>query len=397
MKNLQLLNIDEKIKEIYTVIKCRQAINQDSRFDLLGGLSGEILFKIYFHKYYKSEYEDLFEDIESLIDKLSNTEYTNGGISGLAGVLYVLNTIKEIYPEFNDIDELIEQIDQLVLDAFNQLLLIKNYDALHGATGIIIVYLYNPDKYKVQIEEYINSVYDVFTDKTNLVKFSKFNDETLKYEFKSGYSNSSLSHGISGMLVTLSKVYKLNWHRQKVEGVCENLLSLLNSFKLINEDSCFTNILPNTNKTTRLAWCVGDIGIALAYWHIGSNLMNESYKLEAIQLLKKCATRSDLKNNLVYDAGFCHGTSGIAHIFNKFYFFTKDNTFSNISQYWLNQTIDKSIYKDGLAGFKAWQADLGWQNESGLLEGISGIGLVLLSFLTDETNELCWDRCFLVS
>ncbi len=53
-------------------------------------------------------------------------------------------------------------------------------------------------------------------------------------------------------------------------------------------------------------------------------------------------------------------------------------------------------FEDGLAGYKAWQGQDGWCKEYGLLEGISGIGLVLLNFLSNESKNMNWDNCFLV-
>ena len=64
--------------------------------------------------------------------------------------------------------------------------------------------------------------------------------------------------------------------------------------------------------------------------------------------------------------------------------------------YWINQTLCMARFEDGLAGYKTWQGDKrGFQNEYGLLEGIAGIGLALLSFLSDE--DPTWDECLLLS
>lgn len=53
-------------------------------------------------------------------------------------------------------------------------------------------------------------------------------------------------------------------------------------------------------------------------------------------------------------------------------------------------------FEDGLAGYKTWQgAERGFRNEYGLLEGIAGIRLVLLAYLSDE--EPTWDECLLLS
>jgi hypothetical protein len=56
-----------------------------------------------------------------------------------------------------------------------------------------------------------------------------------------------------------------------------------------------------------------------------------------------------------------------------------------------------AVYKDGIAGYKAWHTEKygGWVAESGLLEGIAGIGLMLVSIVSDIEPK--WDRCLFLS
>ena len=64
--------------------------------------------------------------------------------------------------------------------------------------------------------------------------------------------------------------------------------------------------------------------------------------------------------------------------------------------YWIGRTLSMAKFEDGLAGYKTWQgAERGFRNEYGLLEGIAGIRLVLLAYLSDE--EPTWDECLLLS
>ena len=55
-------------------------------------------------------------------------------------------------------------------------------------------------------------------------------------------------------------------------------------------------------------------------------------------------------------------------------------------------------WPDGLVGYKSYQGDKKvWVKDHSLLEGLAGIGMVLLGFLEDDTEKMNWDRCFLVS
>lgn len=50
-------------------------------------------------------------------------------------------------------------------------------------------------------------------------------------------------------------------------------------------------------------------------------------------------------------------------------------------------------FDDGLAGYKALHTEM--ENEYGILEGVAGIGLALLSYVTE--TEPTWDECLLLS
>jgi lantibiotic biosynthesis protein len=65
----------------------------------------------------------------------------------------------------------------------------------------------------------------------------------------------------------------------------------------------------------------------------------------------------------------------------------------NASNYWYDQTLKMGSRNDGLAGYK-FLSQQGWANEYNLLEGVSGIGLSLLSFLDPSFS---WDECLLIS
>jgi len=112
--------------------------------------------------------------------------------------------------------------------------------------------------------------------------------------------------------------------------------------------------------------------------------------------LLHASQRRDLKDNYVMDACFCHGTSGIAHVFNRMWRETGMDECKHAAAYWIEQTLDMAKFTDGLAGYKTWQGGvLGYETRYGLLEGIAGIGLVLLSYYYEI--EPTWDECLLLS
>jgi len=150
------------------------------------------------------------------------------------------------------------------------------------------------------------------------------------------------------------------------------------------------------NINNRLGWCYGDLGIGIRFWYAAKVLQDKTLGNEAIKILKHAANRRSFKDTMVIDASICHGSFGIAQIFNRMYKETKDPVFKDATEFWIQDGLDKAIHKDGLAGYKQWKGeDIGWTNEVSLLEGISGIGLVILDYLTDYNTS--WDECLLIS
>ena len=58
--------------------------------------------------------------------------------------------------------------------------------------------------------------------------------------------------------------------------------------------------------------------------------------------------------------------------------------------------MEMANHRDGLAGFKAYRPPKSgdWTNEAGLLEGLAGIGLALMTAVSNEDTE--WDTCLMI-
>jgi lantibiotic modifying enzyme len=147
----------------------------------------------------------------------------------------------------------------------------------------------------------------------------------------------------------------------------------------------------------RLAWCYNDLGICLALWQAGDILNNETWKQEAIEILTHSTKLREVDDTRIIDAGLCHGASGVAHLYNRMYNYSNIELFKNASAFWFERTLKMASFEDGLLGYKSFHsADLGgWQNDYSLLEGVSGIGISMISSIADIEPK--WDRVLLLS
>ena len=209
-----------------------------------------------------------------------------------------------------------------------------------------------------------------------------------------------LAHGAASILVfytNLSKHQKN--HDADLEDICDKIIKNILSHKRRNNIALFPSQVSENSQyqNERLAWCHGDLGIAAAIFNAGVTFENDEWLNEAYDILYHIySKRNNLEENGIHDANICHGAAGVAHIFNKVHQYSKIPDFKSATDLWIDHTLSFAKYHDGIAGFKTFDNEKGFINSTGLLTGVSGVGLVLLSYLYPERIN-SWDRCLLLS
>lgn len=305
--------------------------------------------------------------------------------------------------DYDDVNELLVQIDEIAYKSALVDLKENNHDFLHGSVGNAIYLssrLQENNNAKIFLTEILNI----------LSKISKSNDKGVYWEESTFYLkehekdkkiiNLGLAHGIASKIVLFSKLYKqgININLSK-HLLKESVRFLLNSKNPTNSISIFPTRIGDDDESnySRLSWCYGDLGICIALWQAGEALQDETIKQEAITICLHTTQRIDLKDTGLNDAAFCHGTAGVAHIYNRMFRYTGKFEFKEAANYWIEQTLKMATFEDGLAGYKSFFTEKygGWVTNYGLLDGITGIGLVLSSYINEE--EPTWDDCLLLS
>ncbi len=374
-------------------------------YSLLAGNSGIALFWYYYWSFTKKD--KYFEKGNALILKsfgFTNTNVKNSLCDGISGFMWVVNHLVSNNFIDGDCNELFYETEPTICSSMMEDIKKGNYDYLHNALGIGLYFLNRNNKQSIDyLEALIIELEKIAEKDINGLKWRS--TIQTNNESKEVY-NLSLSHGIASIIAFLSKAYKQDILKVKTKellgGAITYLLSLKSdipdaysgayfpSWKYVNENEIET-------KSSRLAWCYGDLGIGIILWQAAHILQNAEWEKMAIDILLHTTTRKDPIKEYVIDAGICHGSAGIAHIYNRMYHYTGILAFKESAIYWLNVTLDKATFSDGLAGYKTWYTPEygGWKNAKGLLEGIAGIGLVLLA--ATSNTEPKWDECLLLS
>ncbi len=387
-----------QIEEIAEIIVKRNKKQEFSHIGFLDGSMGEIFFLYYYsliNPSYKEHAESaLYKLLEGLPNFSNLPVYTYcNGLAGLGASLHILD--KSGFIETSQ--EIFEDIDLILEHALSKEIIANNYDFLHGSIGIGIYFLklykINPKKSLLQIEKLLDYLEKVaLFDKEDGIKWGRIKNSKVEYDI-------SLSHGMSSIIVFLSQVTYLeeidNTRVIKMLNMAINYV-LSQRIDVQQHGSYFPYVAIESSdflRKSRLAWCYGDLGIAIALWQAGNALDRNDIRSFSIEVLRYNSTRKDLESNLVMDAGICHGTAGISQIFYRMYKETQIEQFLETYEYWNDQTKSMSYHKVGLAGYMAFDIRHNkWYNTRSLLEGISGIGLSLLSTINAD-----WDEAILLS
>jgi lantibiotic modifying enzyme len=195
-----------------------------------------------------------------------------------------------------------------------------------------------------------------------------------------------VAHGVAGVIPLLARARALGVAGAEASALAERSVEWLLAQAV---ESATGPTIPyfvaagEEPRPARLAWCYGDAGVAAALIAAGRDAEEPAWVEAGTDLALGAATRPADATG-VTDAGFCHGSAGLAHLFNRMYQTTRDGRLLHAAHFWLEQTFE------GLAADEQPP-----YNGLGLLEGAAGVALVLLA----ATSELepHWDRIFLVA
>lgn len=363
---------------------------------LMDGDAGISLFYCYLDKWRNNDaHEPVISDlISSSFNALNDGFEYPTFCSGISGILWSIHHLsKEGFLDTGDyFEELTPYIEQRMMEFAS----VRNIDYMHGANGLGLYLLHHSDKIdSAIIDKLLNALTENATFENELVKWKTVVNSVTRLE---GF-NLSLSHGISSTIIILSILLEKYPQHQQAKKLLNLSINFLLSEKNKNgEYSLFPSYIADgdPSRESRLSWCYGDLGIATALYKAGTVLKRPDITAESISIMKHAATRRDLQENRVIDMAICHGSAGIAHMFNRFYQQTGIGEFKDAAVYWIEKTISMATHEDGLAGYKTYKGhEEGWQNDTNLLNGIAGIGLVLISAVSDVEPK--WDRCLLLS
>lgn len=363
------------------------------------GQSGIALYLAYYARF--SGEEEYLDEAMKIIGSCMSSLGENPGhynlCSGFAGLAWTItHLVKENFFEADlaeDLASLDDYLEERVIYDISH----NEYDFLHSGLGIGVYFLERyPDE---RSEQVLGKIIDALAQVMVEDEGWKTWQDHFSLERGDSCFNLGFAHGIPSIIGFLAQLKFKGLVHDKLDDLLNQSVSWLLEQRLpADQGSCF----PNRKKDgeadvapSRLAWCYGDPGLVSALWLAARATDNGDWEREALEILKHAAARRG-DSARINDASFCHGAAGASHIFRRFYRYTELPALKEASEFWLNDALNNMNYQKDKDLWQYWRGDIeAWENDDSLLQGLAGIGLVLISALDEELSD--WDRSFILS
>ena len=183
-----------------------------------------------------------------------------------------------------------------------------------------------------------------------------------------GYTNLGIAHGIPGVIALLARFVHRGIEPARSRAILDDAVDMV-----ARVPSPIPTWHPSGDITPRLAWCYGDVGVAVSLVGAGVYANHPGAYERGLELARGAAT-STIE---IDETGLCHGIAGVAHLFNRLAQATGDELFDAAARKW----------------FARLRARTDPARDGSFLLGQAGITLALHAATTEV--EPTWDRLLL--
>lgn len=373
-----------------------------SNISLFGGVTGVIYYCFSSKNEALKEkgYELLNCLIANILDnKVSRYPYANG----ICGVLFLLNYLKEYDYLDDDIEEFVKPIEyHIINNIIEKDYSIDNKDFLYGIFGYMHYFeskpanKFNEDVLKKLIEDLSRN--SIREDEKMYVTNNFYNKEKVTFSSDSSKRiedvraiNFGLANGNLALGLTLLNVLIKYPNIQNVSLLIIELANLyienFNTDNINTSNTLFPNLKVENQKSIYnsmpLAWCYGDLSIALFLYRVYQESGIEKYKDMYLKTLNHHISKNSIGTQDI-DLYYCHGYTGAVAQYESLYELINDNKLKDESQKWrveLELKLNKELIDRDLSTL--------FNNGLDLLNGSLGIGLLY------DSKTISWKQIFL--
>jgi lantibiotic modifying enzyme len=220
-----------------------------------------------------------------------------------------------------------------------------------------------------------------------------------RQHFPKGYFDLGLAHGAAGVIAFLAYVHKAGIAQEISRRLLHSSVSwLMGQRRADSSGSLFPGIVvpPDRPMPSTFSWSRGDPGIAAALLPAIQCIGESARENPALEIAHASLKR--IPHIPFTDPTLCNGTAGLAHLFNRLYQATGDESLKNAARTLFEKTLSLRKPGQGVAGFSREgfndERDIVDLYDPGLIQGAAGIGLALLAAASEL--EPAWDHIILL-
>ena len=413
---LEEVGIKEKLLENINILKNQRRehdLESESTF-LISGLLGNALTDIYCGFYLDEDAQlekgvDLFKKGYEVFTSYKNDTNLAYGYAGLGWTLIDLLDLHLISNE-DKMSPTFENLDKVIANSLDKDAKDKNFDLFAGLIGKGIYFLkrYEQEDYVLPYLEKIIDIIDEISVKDKIGSY--WLTKSVINETEEIIISNGLSHGLPSIIsfaaeclikgINVEKSKKIineatAWVLSKENPTCQGG----NKFPL---SLPLSEIESKKEPGNRLAWCYGDLGVALSLLKASVAMEDIELKLKSMLIIERLikvdleVAAYNVKEDCV-DLGLCHGAVGVAMMFFRIHELVGEERVLERAHYWMDYTFSEiSKHKDGVV-FPNYDIELkefqvGYCNN--VIQGIDGLILCMLTFMEPQ---LSWDEVFMMN
>lgn len=332
--------------------------------------SGKLGVVNYLSSFYEATNDDKYinkisELLETILSNIENNSENNllkssTLLSGAAGFGFILKDFisKGVIDE-EDFAEQLRIIDEIIFDNTLKFISEEYYDYLGGPIGNLQYFLNSKE------ENIINTILKHLKNSKQVTEKGFYTQS--ENIFTQGY-NFGLKHGHLGIVKTyfdyLNKYGEDQYVINTIHQVLQNIIEHLNFNYTVNEVHIFKyyniykendNIVKRQNN--RLSWCNSDLTFSYYLLKAGKILNNNNYKNLGNKIALETTKRKTFETTGIESHHFCHGSSGLAFLYDSLHQIDNNPEYVQSSKYWLQQTYDYLVQD---IDKKIMAADMSW-------------------------------------
>jgi hypothetical protein len=371
---------------------------------LAGGAAGLAVLFAYLAPFGKVVEAAAGRWLDRAIDAVSGAPVPASLYGGLTGVGWATAHVRRLLPGLAR-EDISDEIDETLLEHLGGPPWQKEFDLVTGPVGFGVYALDRLPRpaavgclervidYLAEKAEHRPEGVTWWTDPAWLIP------ET-RAQHPRGHYDLGVAHGVPGVIALLGCACAAGVAESKARPLLDGAVRWLLAQQMTEGPAAFSSFAgPDiTPAPARLAWCYGDLGLAVSLLWAARCVGEADWEQAALAVARRAAGRRPEQSGVV-DAGLCHGAAGVAHLFNRLFQATGEERFAEAARFWFERTLALRQPDRGVAGYLSRSPGedgaLTWLAEPGLLTGAAGIALALLA--AASAVEPAWDRMLLAS